>query len=117
MGPAHALALLSGLDPARIWQCLRDGDAVSLARTKGIGPKIAQRLCNELADKSTRQLAVASSAVESTVASPIQDDAVSALLVLGYNESQAYKAVTKALKSTGAKAKIQTVIREALQNS
>ena len=117
VGPAHSLALLSGMDPDAIWLCLRDGDAKTLARTKGIGPKIAQRICTELADRARRQTAVAAVASAIKAGAPQHDDAVSALLVLGYTEPQAQKAVVQALKTTGEDADVQDVIRQALQGS
>lgn len=117
IGPAHGLALLSGLEPAEIWERIRDGDAKGLARTKGIGPKIAQRLCVELADKARREMAAAASSPAEGPASTIVDDAISALLVLGYTEAQARKATEKATSSLATDVPLEELVREALRNT
>jgi Holliday junction DNA helicase RuvA len=115
IGPAHALALLSGYEPADIWRRIRDEDAKGLARTKGIGPKTAQRLCVELGDKAKRFIHAVSTA--ETVTSGPFEDAISALLVLGYTEPQARKAAELAIKNLPPGAPLEDVVREALRNT
>ena len=117
IGPAHALALLSARSPQAVWQLIRAGDAAALARTKGIGPKIAQRVCTELSDKAVRALepVVPAGAPAADRVEPLLEDAVSALLVLGYSEAQARKAVEVACRRAGAPALVENVVREALR--
>lgn len=115
IGPSHGLALLSGYEPNEIWERIRDQDAKGLARTKGIGPKIAQRACIELKDKALRHIAAAA-APDRPLANSV-DDATSALLVLGYTEAQARKATDKAASSLPADAPLEDLVREALQNT
>ena len=123
IGPAHGLALLSGLEPRDVWERIRDNDAKGLAPTKGIGPKIAQRISIELADKARREIAAASPSPSGGPASTIVDDAISALLVLGYTEAQARKATEKAaasLAKTTPPAQdvpLEDLVREALRNT
>src|SRR5262249_11465793 len=55
VGPAHARALLSASAPDELWAALRDGNERRLTASKGIGPKIAQRLITELKDEDARR--------------------------------------------------------------
>lgn len=112
VGPGHALALLSGSTPGEIWQAIAGGDHAMLSRVKGIGTRIAQRVCTELADKASRRIPTAAAG---PAQGPMRDDAVAALLVLGYNESQAARAVDAALEDLGRGAELQSLIRRALR--
>ncbi len=116
IGPAIALALLAGHEPGEIWTLLRDGEWKSLARTKGIGPKIAQRACTELKDRA-RRFALTAAPPESRGDSARFSDAVSALLVLGYDESQAQKAVLAASRAVAADAPLEDLVRAAIKNT
>ena len=116
IGPAHGLALLSGYEPNEIWERIRDDDAKGLARTKGIGPKIAQRACIELKEKALRHIAKDASAPDRPRVAAL-DDATSALLVLGYSEAQARKATEKAASSLPSDAPLEDLVREALRNT
>ena len=118
VGPAHALALLSSREPGGLWECIRAGDAATLARARGIGPKTAQRVCNELADRARRMEPHPTSGTAASAApSPLLEDAVSALLVLGYSDAQARRAVSKASGRVGEGAEVGALIREALKDS
>jgi len=116
VGPAHALGLLSRQSPAEIWGCLSSKDAVTLSRAKGIGPRIAQRLCTELADLGTRRQ-VRSALISREETDPgVLEDAISALLALGYKESQAQKAVEAVLRQKNPPREVQEILRQALGN-
>lgn len=116
VGPAHALALLSASAPDELWAALRDGNERRLTASKGIGPKIAQRLITELRDEAARRsppgrvVAPGSPALDST-----DDDAVGALVVLGYTEGAALKAVQAAKKRLDGAATVDVLVREALK--
>jgi Holliday junction DNA helicase RuvA len=112
IGPGHALALLSGAEPEAIWGHIGAGEWKLLAQTKGIGPKIAQRACNELGEEAKRQVLITGPApVAEAVA---REDAIAALVVLGYSEAQAAKAVSSAAQRTGVDAPLDRLVREAL---
>jgi Holliday junction DNA helicase RuvA len=121
IGPSHALNLLSAFEPADFWGIVREGAEKRLSTSKGIGPKIAQRVLTELRDEAGRRSVrgpVESSG--SAVALPafgIESDAVAALTVLGYTEAAAVKAVVGAMKKLGADASVDAVVREALKSS
>ncbi len=122
VGPKVALALLSALSPNELSMALASGDTAMLTRANGVGPKLARRLVTELKDKAltigagTLELpkeAVAGVAAAAT--SQNAADAVSALVNLGYGQSQASAAVAQALKEAGENADTGELIRLALK--
>ncbi|MAG34304.1 MAG: Holliday junction branch migration protein RuvA [Deltaproteobacteria bacterium] len=117
IGPSHGLALLSAAEPEEVWRRIRDEDSKTLARTKGIGPKIAQRICVELKDRARRHVGTAAATPATGPTSAIVDDAISALLVLGYTETQARKAAEKAAAAQPTNTPLETLVREALRNT
>ena len=97
VGPKSALAVLSDFTPDRLALCIAAGDIKSLTRAQGIGPKAAQRIVLELKDKvgglgnEAVQNDVAAVGVSSAAGNAA--DAVAALTVLGYSQSEAALAV------------------------
>jgi holliday junction DNA helicase RuvA len=117
IGPAHALALLSTMAPDELWAAIRDGNERRLTSSKGIGPKIAQRLITELKDEAGRRGpkgAAAPSGMPAAPTDPTDDDALGALVVLGYTEGAAIKAVEAAKKRLGKTVPVEQLVREAL---
>jgi Holliday junction DNA helicase RuvA len=117
VGPAHALALLSASAPEELWAALRDGSERRLTASKGIGPKIAQRLITELREEAARRAprgAAADGAQPAAAPSPEDDDALGALVVLGYTEGAAAKAVQAARKKLGKQVPVEVLVKEAL---
>ena len=112
IGPAVALAVLSGMPVARFKSCVVAGNAVELTRIKGVGKKTAERIVLELKDKvgvtDTWQDAAAG-AVSASAA-----DAELALLALGYKQVDARKALRKVLEADPA-APVEALIRGALR--
>lgn len=117
VGARLALAILSGMDTSRFINCIQEGDAATLVRLPGIGKKTAERLIIELRDRlETGQggVSAAAGAISAvTAASPVED-AVSALIGLGYKPQEASRMVrgidTAELPS-------EEIIRRALQRS
>ncbi len=111
VGPRVALALLSGLTTEELTACVAAGNIAQLTRVPGIGRKTAERLVIELRD---RLEAVTGSGSDASGASLTpQQDAVSALMALGYRENEANRAV-RAVEFDGTAA-VETLIREALK--
>lgn len=112
IGPAIAMAVLSGLPVARFKSCVVAGDVVELSRIKGLGKKTAERIVLELKDKvgvtDTWQDA-ASGSVSASAA-----DAELALIALGYKQVDARKAVRKILEGDAA-APVEVLVRGALR--
>lgn len=116
VGPAHALALLSTMPPEDLWTALRDGNEKRLTSSKGIGPKIAQRLITELKDDAARKVlkGFVPGASAPAGSDPGDDDAIGALVVLGYTEGAAQKAVEAAKRKLGKDVAVEVLVREAL---
>ena len=97
VGAKMALTILSGMETDHFAQCIRDGDANSLVRLPGVGKKTAERLIIEMRDrlKDWELSSVASSSADNALgrASSQSDDAVSALIALGYKPQEASRLV------------------------
>jgi len=119
VGPKMALAILSGMNADEFSRCVQRGDLASLTRLPGIGKKTAERLVVEMRDRldglSDAGLAVALSPKGAAVveASPA-DDAVSALVALGYKPVEAGRMV-KAVAQEGLPS--EEIIRAALKSA
>jgi Holliday junction DNA helicase RuvA len=114
IGPKLALAVLSGLSTGDLAAAIRNGDDAKLRAIPGIGAKTAARLCLELKDK-VRQLMPASegAARPSPAGSPQQEDAVSALVSLGYRRQQSEEAVHQVLRDRPG-IRLEELIKQAL---
>ncbi|MBB5057198.1 Holliday junction DNA helicase RuvA [Granulicella aggregans] len=97
IGPKLAITVLSGISAERLVAAIRSGDHATLTRIPGIGKKTAERVVLELKDK-LEALAVQSSDDEIAHHGAAGDDAISALVNLGYQRPVAEKAVEAALK-------------------
>ena len=96
VGPKSALSLLSDMTPENLALCIASGDTKTLTRAQGIGPKAAQRIVLELKDKVSNSDVAASIgdvALQLNKDSSNMGEAVSALVVLGYSQSQAAAAL------------------------
>ena len=116
VGAKLALALLSALPPDALAVALAAQDWSALKAAEGVGPKLAQRIVNELKDK-TGGIALGPAAASAPAAAPkgAAADAVSALVNLGYSRSDAFSAVNHAAERLGAEARIDALIRAGLQ--
>lgn len=99
VGPKVGLAILSEMTPERVAIAAAGGDSKSFTRAAGVGPKLAQRIILELKDK-VKKMGISedfSPAPGGGVpdASSHAAEAVRALAVLGYSQSEAAEAVAK----------------------
>lgn len=96
VGPKLAASILSNIPADQLRQALVDADASQLSAVPGIGKKTADRLVLELREKVSKLSAVTGAptgqAAQAPAASPLED-ALSALVNLGYKENQARKAL------------------------
>lgn len=101
VGPTIALALLSVYSPHDLAAAIATGDSPALKRVKGVGQKTSERICLELRDAMHKlQLEVEAGPSASRQApSRIADDAIAALVTLGYSEKDARDKVEKARRS------------------
>jgi Holliday junction DNA helicase RuvA len=91
VGPKLALAILSSIRLEEFAQAIQQQDITRLSKIPGIGKKTAERLLIELRDKLVKTLPSSHSAAPK--ASSASDDAMSALLYLGYSPPEASKAL------------------------
>lgn len=116
VGPKMALAILSELTPDKVALSIASGDYKALTKASGVGPKLAQRVVMELKDK-VGGLAVGTSAeVDLSAISAALDnsnsaEAVAALEMLGYSQSEASVAVSK-ISST---LPVEEIIKQSLK--
>lgn len=118
VGPKLALAALSGLKPAALAKAIRDENLGAIVAVPGIGRKTAERLVVELRDKLDF-IAVAAAPVRGgregvLPRSERYDDAVAALVTLGWNLSQAQDAVRRAADDAGEGASTADIVKRAL---
>lgn len=99
VGPKAALAILSDIDSQRFALTIASGDSKVFTKTKGIGPKLAQRIVLELKDKIAKESDSKELADGFKVPEVIRGDnaseAMSALMVLGYTQAEAAGAVSQ----------------------
>lgn len=114
VGAKVALAILSTLSAEQLGQAIAAGDKAMLSRPSGVGPKLAARLAVELKDKAVA-VTPQSSFIAATPAAGGLEDAISALINLGYRRPEAQNAILKAAAQLGEDAKIPALIRTGLQ--
>ncbi|WP_308909257.1 Holliday junction branch migration protein RuvA [Pseudokordiimonas caeni] len=122
VGAKVGLAILSALSPTEVENSIAAQDAKSITRANGVGPKLAQRIVNELKDKvagivaaAPKGVAVNGAAAPATSQAGIIGDAVSALVNLGYRPTEAHGAVVKAAKELGEDATLGKLVPAALR--
>jgi holliday junction DNA helicase RuvA len=115
VGAKVALAILSILSPEEAQTAVARADAAMIARANGVGPKLAQRIVNELKDKAGG-VAFGSAGV-AAVAPGAAADAVSALLNLGFKPAEASSAVAAANDELGVGATLDALVRLALRKA
>ena len=121
VGAKVALAILSVLKPPELATAIALKDAATLARANGVGKKLAERICQELKDKTPGftdidpAVAKLAGAVVDRAAPKPLTDAVSALVNLGYPQIQAAAAVATAARSAGEAATMEQLIRLGLR--
>ncbi|MBW3096308.1 Holliday junction branch migration protein RuvA [Pseudohoeflea coraliihabitans] len=121
VGAKVALAVLSTLSPSEIANAVALRDVAMVARSPGVGKKVAERIVTELKSKAPAYAGDAAPAIglkqelgEGVATGPVTD-AVSALSNLGYSRDQAANAVAAALKTAGEDADAAKLIRLGLK--
>lgn len=119
VGARVALAILSVLAPDDLARAVAGGDQASVARAQGVGPKLAQRVVNELKDKAGALGAVpgAGAPVAAQPAGSVRGDAAAALGSLGFKPGEAATLVDAAVAELGDHAGLDAVVRLALRRS
>ena len=121
VGAKVALAILGVLSPSELATALATQDKAMVGRAPGVGPKLAQRIVSELKDKAPAFASIDPTVVRlagedeaKTAPKPVQD-AISALVNLGYGRPQAAAAVAASVKELGESAETPALIRRGLK--
>lgn len=114
VGARVALAILSALSIDEVHRAVASGDSAMIARALGVGPKLAQRIVNELKDKAG---GIALGAGAAPPKPGPAADAVSALLNLGFRPAEANSAVGAAKEELGEGAGLDALVRLALRKA
>jgi Holliday junction DNA helicase RuvA len=113
VGPKLAITMLSGMSADEMVLAIRKEDLSRLTGIPGVGRKTAERLVVELRDKMA-DLGESKTAAESLPSDGVFDDALSALINLGYQRAAAEKALNQAAKE-GTEITVQKLLRRSLQ--
>lgn len=124
VGAKAGLAILSVCSPQDLSLAIAAGDKAMITRADGVGPKLATRLLTELKDKAANLVPAFGAGATATPPNeqPVQaqlsgvnEEAVSALVNLGYQRAQAYGVVAKLCMNEGADMPLSELIKDALQ--
>ena len=111
IGPKSALALLGAENPETLAVAIVSGNTQRLQKVPGIGKKTSERLVVELREKLQKETELLASGAATR--EPEQDDALDALLSLGYSANEAQRALSKV--PTGKGIPLEERVRQALQ--
>ena len=116
VGPKVGLAILSVMDPDKVYLAVSAGDHKAFKAASGVGPKLAQRIVLELKDKVAKGAAGAAvledlSGVSAAASSQSSGQAIAALVSLGYSQSEAALAISKIDPALP----VEEIIRQALR--
>lgn len=117
VGPNTGLMILSSLSSEEIEHAILSGDVATIQAVKGIGAKTAQRIILELKDKlgkssdATPQLGFLKSS------NKVREEALQALVTLGFPKAVAEKNIAQVLKKTGGEISLEDLIKASLKTS
>ena len=115
VGGRVALSVLSALSPHDLVSAIAAGDRASLTRAPGVGARLAVRVLTELRDKVGAMPSAPGPALPRRGQPSVAEDAISALVNLGYRRPEAQPAVAGAVERLGDAATLDVVIRDCLQ--
>ena len=110
VGPKVGATILSSVNPESFVVAVATGDTKSITKAQGVGPKLAARIILELKDKINKDGDFKVPETATAQSLEVNDDAVEALMVLGYSQSEAKKAVA------GLNGTVEEIIGVALKN-
>lgn len=113
VGASTAMMILSSLSPKETKQAILGGDVNTLKSVKGIGAKSAERIIIDLRDKIAKVEGAESISISSN--NTIKEEALSALIMLGFAKNPAEKALTK-IMSLGEDLSVEELIKRTLKN-
>jgi Holliday junction DNA helicase RuvA len=114
VGANTARMILSSLSPQQLSNVILHDDVNTLKSVKGIGVKSAQRIIIDLRDKIGKEEISADFSMMPN--NTIRDEALSALVMLGFPKNKATQAVDKTLKSEGGEISVEQLVKISLNN-
>ena|SRR5690554_4822775 len=120
VGPSTGLMILSSLSPEELEQAIASADHATIQRVKGIGSKTAQRIVLELKDKIKKDSYLDSDATGSGFINKnnkIKQEALQALVTLGYSKAVAEKNIETIIKKSGVEISLEDLIKASLKLS
>lgn len=114
IGPTTCRMMLSSITPVEIQNAIIQADVALIQRIKGIGAKSAQRIVLELQDKLKKE--GSDSLISVPQHNTIKDEALSALIMLGFGKQVAEKALDNAVKNATGDLTVEQMIKIALKN-
>jgi len=116
VGPKLALGILSGMSPENLLTAIMNNDAARLSTIPGVGKKTAERLTLEMKDKLSDLTFEMEHQLDSEAPEGFYEDALSALVNLGYKKPQAEKSLKSAYNKIGKSSSLEELIKESLNN-
>ena len=118
IGPKIAQGILSGIQPKELQTLIAQGNVSALTSIPGVGRKTAERLIVELRDRISKLGSIAVSAGFPAAGADIRNEAMMALISLGYNRPAAEKAIRAALQELDNKdVTIQELLKQSLKSA
>lgn len=117
IGPKIALNVLSGMNPVALRGAVAKGDVKALSQISGVGKKTAERIVVELKDKIGAAGAWEATSAERSLSPDDQkvNDAVLALMALGFKQPEAHEAIRAAQAVLGPQASVEDLVRASLK--
>lgn len=115
IGPKIALNVLSGMNVTALRGAVANGDIKSLSQISGVGKKTAERIVVELKDKIGPAGAWEASSAKHGAGDQKTNDAVLALIALGFKQNEAHEAVRGAISMLGSDATVENIVRACLK--
>lgn len=112
IGPSTGRMILSSIAPAEMEEAIIGGNVNLIKSVKGIGPKSAQRIILELQDKLKKE--GRSSLIQAPASSTAREEALAALVMLGFTKNAAEKALNVVMKDA-SNAPVEMIIKNALK--
>ena len=117
IGPKIALNVLSGMNVTALRGAVANGDVKALSQISGVGKKTAERIVVELKDKIGAAGAWEALSAQRGLSAADQktNDAVLALVALGFKQNEAFESVRAALSALGPECSVEDVVRTCLK--
>ena len=117
IGPKFALNVLSGMNPVALRGAVANGDVKALSQISGVGKKTAERIVVELKDKIGAAGAWEASSAQRSLSDADQkvNDAVLALMALGFKQPEAHEAIRSTQVVLGPQASVEDLVRASLK--